>query len=110
MDQNKTHVMTRFMFRRSARKSEMRGWMDAINRVQAVIEFKLDGTIFAANDNFLKTMGYSLDEIRGRHHSIFVEPKDRDSDEYRLFWQKLGRGELDVGRYKRIARGGREVW
>jgi methyl-accepting chemotaxis protein len=82
----------------------------AINRSQAVIEFGLDGTVLRANDNFLKTVGYSLDEVRGQHHSLFVDPAYRTSAEYRAFWEKLGRGEFDAGQYRRIGKGGREVW
>jgi PAS domain S-box-containing protein len=82
----------------------------AIDRVQAVIEFSLEGKIAVANENFLKTLGYSLDEVRGQHHSMFVEPNYRNSSDYRLFWEKLGRGEYDAGQYKRIGKGGKEVW
>jgi PAS domain S-box-containing protein len=86
------------------------GKLEALNKAQAVIEFTVDGKILDANDNFLKTMGYALEEIRGQHHSIFVEPDHRNSQEYRAFWEKLGRGEFDSKAYKRIAKGGREVW
>jgi methyl-accepting chemotaxis protein len=87
-----------------------KGLIEAINRVQAVIEFALDGTILAANENFLRTLGYSLEEIRGQHHRMFVEAAYAASDEYRQFWEKLGHGEYDAGQYKRLAKGGREVW
>ena len=90
--------------------ADMRARVAAIDKVQAVIEFKLDGTILTANDNFLKTLGYSLDEIKGRHHSMFAEPAFAGSVEYRMFWDKLGRGEYDAGQYKRIGKGGKEVW
>ena len=83
---------------------------DAIDRSQAVIEFNLDGTIVAANENFLAAMGYSLDEIRGKHHSMFVEPAERDSAAYREFWARLNRGEFQAAQYKRIGKGGREIW
>ncbi|AMN38492.1 methyl-accepting chemotaxis protein [Rhodoplanes sp. Z2-YC6860] len=86
------------------------GMLNAINRAQAVIEFSLDGTIRNANDNFLNALGYGLDEIKGKHHSMFVEPAYRESTEYRAFWDKLGRGEFDAGQYKRIGKGGREIW
>jgi methyl-accepting chemotaxis protein len=82
----------------------------AIGRSQAVIEFNLDGTIITANSNFLDAMGYTLDEIRGKHHSMFVEPGQRDSQAYKAFWGNLNRGELQAAQYKRIAKGGREVW
>ncbi len=68
------------------------------------------GKILTANDNFLKTLGYTLEEVKGQHHSLFVEPAFRSSAEYRMFWEKLGRGEFDAGQYKRIGKGGKEVW
>ncbi|MBO4227136.1 PAS domain-containing methyl-accepting chemotaxis protein [Bradyrhizobium neotropicale] len=82
----------------------------AIGRVQAVIEFNLDGTVITANENFLRALGYSLAEIQGKHHSMFVEASFRDSPNYREFWQKLNRGEFETGEFKRIGKGGREVW
>lgn len=84
--------------------------LNALDSVQAVIEFKPDGTILSANANFLQAMGYQIDEIRGRHHSLFVEPGERDSAAYRSFWETLGRGESQVRSFKRLAKGGREVW
>jgi methyl-accepting chemotaxis protein len=89
---------------------DMKGLIAAINKSQAVIEFTLDGTILTANDNFLRAVGYRLSEVQGKHHSMFVEPALRDSAEYQAFWTKLGRGEYDAGIYKRIGRGGKEVW
>jgi methyl-accepting chemotaxis protein len=82
----------------------------ASSRAQAVIEFNLDGTVVTANDNFLKTLGYTLDEIKGRHHSMFVDPAYRQSNEYSEFWSALNRGEYQVAEYKRIGKGGKEVW
>ncbi|WP_349322700.1 methyl-accepting chemotaxis protein [Asticcacaulis sp. MM231] len=90
--------------------ADFAGQLDAISKAQAVIEFDLTGKILTANENFLSTVGYSLDEIKGQHHSMFVDPDYRNSADYRLFWERLGRGEYDAGQYKRIARGGREVW
>jgi methyl-accepting chemotaxis protein len=84
--------------------------VSAISRAQAVIEFKLDGTVVTANENFCKALGYSLAEIQGKHHSLFVAPAERDSAAYREFWAKLNRGEYQAGEYKRIGKGGREVW
>jgi len=84
--------------------------LNAIARSQARIEFTLDGTIIAANENFLKVMGYSLEEIRGKHHSLFVEPAYRQSEEYRGLWAALGRGEAQTAEFKRVGKGGREVW
>ncbi len=89
---------------------DLRGQINAINAAQAVIEFSMDGTILNANDNFLNAVGYSLEEIKGRHHSIFAEDKYRNSNEYREFWARLNRGEFDAGQYKRIGKNGREIW
>ena len=89
---------------------DLRGQIAAINRVQAVIEFELDGTIITANENFLKTLGYSLDEIQGQHHSLFVEPAYKASAEYKQFWRDLGDGKSQSAEYKRIGKGGKEVW
>ena len=91
-------------------EADMTGRLTAIDRAQAAIEFSLDGRILQANDNFLGALGYTLAEIKGQHHSLFVEPAHRASVEYRMFWDKLGRGEFDAGQYKRIAKGGREIW
>jgi methyl-accepting chemotaxis protein len=82
----------------------------ALDRVQAVIEFSLDGTVLHANDNFLGALGYTLGEVKGQHHRMFCEPAYANSPEYRAFWDKLGRGEYDAGEYKRIGKGGKEVW
>ena len=90
--------------------ADFSGQLAAINKSQAVIEFSLDGRILSANDNFLATTGYTLEDVRGQHHSMFVEPAQRQTEEYRRFWEKLGRGEYDAGQYRRIGKGGREVW
>ncbi|MDP3293850.1 MAG: methyl-accepting chemotaxis protein [Nevskia sp.] len=90
--------------------AEARAKLAAIGRAQAVIEFTLDGRILDANENFLATVGYSLDEIRGQHHSMFVDATCRSSNEYRMFWDKLGRGEYDAGQYQRYGKGGKEIW
>src|SRR5262249_34787759 len=86
------------------------GQLAAIGRAQAVIAFNLDGTIVHANENFLNAVGYSLAEIKGRHHSMFVDQTERDSASYREFWARLGRGELQSGEYKRFGKGGKEIW
>jgi methyl-accepting chemotaxis protein len=83
---------------------------EAISMVQAIIEFSLDGTVITANDLFLKTMGYTLEEVKGRHHSLFVDPVYRETAEYRQFWRDLNDGKFQAADYKRIAKGGREVW
>jgi methyl-accepting chemotaxis protein len=86
------------------------GQIEAIGKSQAVIEFGMDGTVLDANENFLKTLGYSLAEIQGKHHSMFVPPEDRQSDAYRAFWASLNRGEFQAAEYERIGKGGRKVW
>jgi len=90
--------------------ADYRGQIDAITKAQAVISFKLDGTILDANENFLGAIGYSLDEIKGKHHSMFVNSDHRKSQEYKDFWAALGRGEYQAGEYKRFGKGGKEVW
>ena len=82
----------------------------AINRSQAVIHFTPDGTITDANDKFLAAMGYRLDEIRGRHHSLFVDSGEAASADYAAFWTALGSGQYRTGEFRRLAKGGREVW
>ncbi len=94
----------------AARVRDLEAKFEAIDRSQAVIEFGLDGIVLWANGNFLATMGYALDEVVGRHHSLFVEPADRDSADYAEFWRRLGSGTFTTAEYKRIAKGGREVW
>ncbi len=92
------------------KNADLAGQIDAIGKSQAVIEFNMDGTVITANDNFLNAIGYSLQEIRGRHHSMFVEPSERDSSAYRDFWAGLNRGQYQAAEYKRIAKGGREIY
>jgi methyl-accepting chemotaxis protein len=93
-----------------SRRANAEGQITAIDKAQAVIFFELDGTIRSANENFLRTMGYSMEEIRGKHHSLFVDSEERNSAAYRAFWVKLARGEFDAGQYIRVAKGGRKVW
>ena len=90
--------------------ADFAGQIAAIGKSQAVIEFNLDGTIIWANPGFLSAMGYGLGEVQGKHHSMFVEPSYRDSAEYREFWASLNRGDYQTAEYKRIGKGGREVW
>ena len=92
------------------RNAEYEGKVNAIGRSQAVIEFDLSGLILSANQNFLNTMGYTLDEVLGQHHRMFVEENEARGAQYRNFWQALSRGEFETGEYKRLAKGGREVW
>jgi len=89
---------------------DMAGQLEAINKVMAVIEFDLNGTVLHANDNFCTTLGYSLDEIRGKHHRLFVTPEYAGSPEYRSFWAALGRGEFQAGQFRRIGKSGKEIW
>ncbi len=90
--------------------NELRSKLDAVDKTQAVIEFELDGTIVAANENFLAVMGYQLDEIRGQHHRIFIDPEYAASREYQAFWHDLGSGKSQTAEYKRFGKGGKEVW
>ncbi|MGI3777783.1 MAG: methyl-accepting chemotaxis protein [Janthinobacterium lividum] len=92
------------------RAADDAGQITAINRVQAVIEFALDSTILHANANFLSALGYTLDEVRGRRHAMFVAPEERDSPAYHAFWDALRRGEPQAAEFRRIAKDGREVW
>ncbi|MDX2013213.1 MAG: methyl-accepting chemotaxis protein [Myxococcaceae bacterium] len=91
-------------------EASLQGQLDAIRKSMAVIEFKLDGTIEEANDAFLATMGYRREDIVGHHHSMFVAPEDRDGEGYRAFWAKLRAGEFVTDRFRRLGRGGREVF
>ncbi|OUR71296.1 hypothetical protein A9Q78_10215 [Methylophaga sp. 41_12_T18] len=86
------------------------GQLTAISKAMGVISFEMDGTIMEVNDGFLEVVGYSRDEVVGKHHRMFAEPSLANSAEYTEFWAKLNRGEFDAGEYKRIAKGGREVW
>jgi methyl-accepting chemotaxis protein len=95
---------------KEASQAEGDAMIAAINRSQAVIEFQTDGTVISANENFLKTTGYTLAEIKGRHHSMFCDPEYVASEEYKAFWQRLNHGEFDAGEYRRVGKGGREVW
>ncbi len=86
------------------------GKLNALERVQATIEFETNGTIITANDNFLQATGYRLDEIQGKHHRIFVSSSYAASNEYRSFWDKLARGEFDAGEYERFHKSGNSLW
>ncbi len=95
---------------REKQNTDFAGQIAAIGRFQAAIQFTPDGRIIEANDNFLNVVGYEREEILGQHHSLFVDPAYKSTNEYRSFWEKLGRGEYDAGQYKRITKDGREVW
>ena len=89
---------------------EMAAKLAALDKSQATIEFNLDGTIITANENFLNTLGYTLSEIKGKHHSMFVDPAEKNAPAYRQFWESLNRGEYQAAQYKRIGNGGKEIW
>ena len=84
--------------------------VNALNRSTAVIEFDLEGRVVNANENFLETMGYRLEDIRGQHHRMFCDPSEADAPDYRGFWQRLTQGEYISGRFRRLDRNGRTVW
>ncbi|WP_208109753.1 PAS domain-containing methyl-accepting chemotaxis protein [Dongia mobilis] len=90
--------------------ADLQGQIEALNRSQAVIQFQLDGTIIDANRNFLDVMGYELEEIKGKHHGMFADPAYRQSEEYRSFWLALQAGKFQAGQFRRLGKGGREVW
>ena len=92
------------------RLKEIESIYQAIDKVQAIIEFDLSGRILRANENFCRALGYRLEEIQGKHHRIFCTDDVRESLEYRRFWEKLNRGEFDTGEYKRIKKDGSELW
>ena len=96
--------------REKMRNAEYQGQIEAIGKSQAVIHFNLDGTIQWANDNFLNAMGYTLEEIQGKHHRMFVDPQYAQSADYRTFWELLQRGEFQAAEYKRFGNGGKEIW
>jgi methyl-accepting chemotaxis protein len=84
--------------------------INALMRSTAVIEFNLNGEVLSANDRFLRTMGYSIEQVRGKHHRMFCEPEEYNSVAYQAFWEKLRRGEFIAERFKRIDAHGRTVW
>ncbi len=92
------------------KNAEFEGKINAISRVQAVIEFTPSGEVITANENFLNTLGYRLDEIRGRHHRLFVDPTEAGSADYQAFWKKLNSGEYIAAEFRRVGKGGKEVW
>jgi PAS domain S-box-containing protein len=94
----------------SEKQQLLQATLDAISKAQAVIEFSLDGIIENANENFLRTMGYRLDEIRGQHHSMFMDAVESQGPEYRIFWEALKRGEGQTREFRRYGKAGREVW
>ena len=102
--------MTLFGRNKSSSSKIDHATLEAISKSQAVIEFNLEGVVLTANENFLKVLGYQLSEVIGQHHRIFVDAVYANSSEYRAFWERLGRGEFEAAEYKRIGKGGKEVW
>jgi methyl-accepting chemotaxis protein len=92
------------------RSSDASATLDALKKSFAIIEFDPVGKILTANPLFCQTMGYALAEIQGRHHSLFADPADVETQAYRDFWARLGAGDFDSGEYRRLGKGGREVW
>ena len=98
------------MVMRWLRSDDSKAVLGVLSKSFAIIEFKPDGTITAASDTFCQTVGYTIEEIRGKHHSMFVEPAYAASTEYKNFWARLGRGEFNSGEYSRFGKDGREIW
>ena len=96
--------------RERAAAAETDGMLSAIGKSMAQIEFDLDGSIRTANSNFLQAVGYSLEELKGRHHRLFVDPAEANSPAYSQFWDKLRAGHHDAGQYRRVGKNGREIW
>lgn len=92
------------------RALDVQGQLEALNRAQAVISFAMDGTILDANENFLKAMGYRLDQIQGRHHSMFVDPLEAAGEGYSALWAGLRAGRFSQAEFKRLAAGGRTIY
>jgi methyl-accepting chemotaxis protein len=90
--------------------ADLKAVFEAVGRSQAIIEFSPDGTILTANKNFLGALGYDLTEIQGQHHSIFMPPAMRETDEYRLFWEALNNGEFQAGEFCRVTKTGEKIW
>ncbi len=95
---------------RKLAEAETTAKLAAVSRSHATIEFDTDGTVLDANQNFLDTLGYTIEEIRGRHHRLFVDPVEASAPDYEAFWSKLRRGEYDTRVYRRVRKDGRSVW
>ena len=109
-NQDELSDLTRAMGEVRSTVANYSGQISAISKSQAVIEFKMDGTITTSNQNFLSALDYSLEEIKGKHHSMFVDPAYRETSDYREFWAKLNRGEYQAAEYQRFGKGGKEIW
>ena len=110
MDKEGNYIGNSLEWRDVTAEMNAAGQISAINKKQGVIEFDLTGKITRVNENFAKVTGYSENEIVGQHHSMFIDAAFKGSQEYKAFWEKLGRGEADTGLYRRIGKGGREIW
>lgn len=111
--ENKIYKIIKFASDITASKSASlanEGKVAAISRSQGVIEFDLAGNILEANENFLQLTDYTLEEIQGKHHRIFVDKEEANSGAYRAFWQKLGNGQFDTGEYLRFGKKGKKIW
>ena len=92
------------------KNADYEGQLNAIKSIQGIVEFSMDGKIIDANPIFLKAVGYDFNEIKGKHHNMFVDPVESKSLEYQQFWSNLADGVPQSGRYKRIVKNGREIW
>ena len=95
---------------RKGQESDFAAQIAALRKSQALVELTMEGNVITANDNFLNATGYALEEIQGRHHSMFVDDAARQGQAYRDFWSALNRGEFQNGEYRRLGKGGREIW
>ncbi|KRE89826.1 hypothetical protein ASG87_02440 [Frateuria sp. Soil773] len=102
-------LLANLLLRRHSR-TELEGQIRALHAAQAIVEFGLDGVILDANDNFLRAFGYDRAEVIGRHHRLFVDPAESESEGYREFWRALGQGQHHSALFRRIGKDGREVW
>ena len=112
-DNNKPYKVVKFatdITEKKKQNTDYESQLAAISKSQAVISFELDGTILSANDNFLNALGYSLGEVEGKHHSLFVDSEYKKSEEYRNFWRSLANGEHFIGRYPRVHKSGKVIW
>lgn len=96
--------------KREAENADYAGQVQALGKSQAVVQYNPDGTIITANENFLATTGYRLEEIVGKHHAMFVDPAAAQAPAYQQLWERLRGGQFDAGEYQRIGRGGAEIW
>lgn len=92
------------------RNADIHGQFEALNKAMGVISFNMDGTIIDINENFLNVVGYSREEVVGKHHRMFAPAGVANSPEYAEFWAKLNRGEFDSGEYQRVGKGGKDIW